>query len=104
MVPTLAIVIGRVHSSPELWIGNQKRLPRDGAAGIRNQSVSKWIRDRACQGGIGILHGLCARSIGVQVLVRNSVQVTRNLNIVAVVANVIGIEGPSAQKLTLEAE
>src|SRR6478735_1291487 len=114
MVPTSAIVVGGVqtdvghtagvHSSTELWIGHQQRLPRDGAAGIRNQSASKWIRDGACQVGVGILHGLGTRSIGVQVLVRNRVHVTRNLDVVTVVADVIGFDDKSAQELTLKAE
>ena len=72
------------------------------AFGIK--SASKWIRDGACQVGVGILHGLCTRTIGGQVLVRKSVQITCNLNVVTVVANVISFEGPSAPKLTLKAE
>src|SRR6476646_4476893 len=111
MVPTSAIVVcgvqtdvghtAGVHTSTELWIGHQQRLPRNGGAGIRNQSSSKWIRDGGCQVGVGILHGLCTRTIGVQILVWKSVQVTRNLNIVTVVANVISFEDPSAPELTL---
>src|SRR6476646_5446529 len=112
MVPASAIVVGGVqtdvghtagvHSSTELWIGHQQRLPRNGGAGIRNQSASKWIRDRACEVGVGILHGLCTRTIGVQILVRKSVQVPRNLNVVTVVANIISFEDPSTPELTLK--
>src|SRR5262245_55195830 len=112
MVPTSAIVVGgvhidgvrsAVHSSTELWIGHQQRLPRNGGAGIWNQS-SERIRDSAGQVGVGILHGLCTRTIGIHVLVRKRVQVTRNLNVVTVVANVIRFEDPSAPKLPLKAQ
>src|SRR5215471_12207531 len=113
MVPASAIVVGgvhidgvrsAVHGSTELRIGRQQRLPRNGGAGIGNQSASEWIRDGACQGGVGILHCLCTRTIGIQVIVWKSVQITRNLDIVAVVANVVGFEDPSAPELALQAE
>src|SRR5215470_6277829 len=113
MVPALAVIVGgvhidgvrsAVHGSTELWIGHQQRLPRNSGAGIRNQSASERIRDSTCQVGVGILHGLCTRTIGVHVLVRKSVQVTRNLDIVTEVADVICFEGPSAPKFALKAE
>ena len=65
---------------------------------------AKRTFDRAPQIRVVGLHGRSARVIRVQVLKGESVYVLRDLNVVSVIANILGIENPATPKLSLNSQ